>query len=75
MPWNGSGSTVSGIAELMSISLLKPSARRKYVRVQPSGSGSSSDASNVSATSSPSRAMTNMSSAPASSSSTSPSRV
>ena len=38
IPWNGSGATSSGLAELMSISLLNPSANSRNVRVQPAGS-------------------------------------
>ena len=39
MPWNGSGSTRSGLAELMSISLLNPSATSRNVRDPAGGTG------------------------------------
>src|SRR5947199_163252 len=46
----------------MSISLLKPSAKSKNVRVMPAGGAPAREASNDSAISSPGRAITNLSS-------------
>src|SRR5438045_2708238 len=37
MPWKGRGPSTSGVAEWMSLSLLNPSACRRYVRAQPAG--------------------------------------
>ena len=75
MPWYGSGRTMSGLAELMSISLLKPTPWSRNVRARPARSGGSGDASKLRATSSPGFETTNASSAAASSGRTSPSRV
>ena len=56
MPWNGSGATASGLAELMSISLLKPS-RVEQERARPARrrAAAARVASNDSAISSPGR--------------------
>src|SRR2546425_12862611 len=68
------GRTTSGLAELTSISLLKPSPSRRKVRVQPFGSGGRARASKETATTSPGFETTNRSSVSASSSRTSPRR-
>ena len=75
MPWNGSGAATSGLAEWMSISLLKPSPTSSKVRVQPAGASGSRRASNESESASPGRATTNRSSVFATSSEISPGRV
>ena len=66
---------MSGLAELMSISLLKPRRASRNVRARPAPTAAAAEASKLKASSSPGFETTNASSAAASSGRTSPSRV